>query len=514
MRRRLSLSLALVLVLPLLVGTSALAEVGCADPDHPGGDWRSYGQDLENTRTQHLEERIGPDTVADLEVAWVFDTPSAGTGDVRAFSGAANNTPIVGDGCVYVADSNGWIDALNADTGEVVWSTQVRIERQAFGGGLVGSPALWDGQLLVIVNDLGQPYVESLDQWTGESLWKTRITPPELPEAMTNASVVVHDGLVFAGFSGASAPPPWPGGWSIINADPNSDRWDLGELVLTEHTIPWEDFEEHGYGGGSVWSTAAVDSETGYLYVGTGNPHSLQKEHHLTNSIVKIDFDPDRETFGTIVGAYKGQSDGYVDGLNRTPVCEHFGDRLTYPGFGFSYGCGQLDLDFGASPNLFTDERGNRMVGALQKSGVFHTVHADTMSRAWTQVVGFPCLACNAASSAYDGGAVFTAAGPPGQLFALGGESGSVRWAGPLAGNISTYNPISVANGVVYSITGVGLVKAFDQETGLLLTALDLNEAAGDLQLSGSSSAGIAIARNRLYVNTTAGYLVVYQLPG
>jgi polyvinyl alcohol dehydrogenase (cytochrome) len=512
--RTFSRLLVLVLVVPLLaVVPAASADPACAEADHPGGDWRTYGQNLDNTRTQALEDRIGPDTVADLEVAWVFDTPSAGTGDVRALSGATNNTPIVGDGCVYVADSNGWVDALNAESGEPVWSTQVEIDRAGFGGGLVGSPALYDGMLLVIVNDLGKPYVEALDQHTGESVWKTVITPPEMTQAMTNASVVVHDGMVFAGFSGASAPPPWPGGYTILNADSASPDYAPGEIILTEFTIPWEDFAEHGYGGGSIWSTAAIDTETRYLYVGTGNPHSLQKEHQNTNSIAKIDFDPNRDTFGQIVGLYKGESDGYVDGLNRTPVCDHFGDRLTYPAFGFSYGCGQLDLDFGASPNLFTDYRGHRMVGALQKSGVFHVADADTMARAWTTVVGYPCLACNAASAAYADGSIFTAAGPPGQLFSLNASRGDYEWVGVLAGNASTYNPISVANGVVYSITGAGLVMAFDQESGAPLAVLDMNEAAGDYQFSGSSSAGIAIARNKLYVNTTAGYLIVYHLP-
>jgi glucose dehydrogenase len=68
-----------------------------------GGEWRSYGHDLSNTRHQDKEFTIGLTDVPSLSVAWMHD------------SGAAyNNTPIVADGCVYLAASNGAVTAHNA----------------------------------------------------------------------------------------------------------------------------------------------------------------------------------------------------------------------------------------------------------------------------------------------------------------------------------------------------------------------------------------------------------------
>lgn len=503
----LSIASALALTLVLVAAPTGAAEdvtivPGCADPSHPGGDWRLYGNDLANTRTQPLETEIDAGNVDGLEVAWMVSTDDAGGLDDRSFGGALNATPVVAHGCVFVAASEGWLDAINADTGERVWSAELEISRPAFGGGVVGTPAVDDDYVYAIVNELGSPYVVALDVATGDRAWKTVIQDTD--RAMTNASIVLYDGLILAGFSGADSPPPEPGGFSILDAE-------TGDLLVRTFTIPEEDVEA-GYGGASIWSTAAVDVDTGYAYVGTGNPHSLQQEHERTNSLIKIDLDRDRETFGEIVGSYRGDSDSYIDGLDRQPLCTEFGDDLVYPGFGFSAGCAQLDLDFGSSPNLFTDDRGNTLVGALQKSGRFHTVSADHMNRAWTTVIGAPCLACNASSAAHDGERLYVAAGPPAIMYGLDAIDGNYDWASPIATGVTHYNPVTYANGVVYTIDGSGYFNAFDAETGLPLVKHDMMLDTGGFMFAGSTSSGIAVARNTVYVVTTAGYVLAYRL--
>ena len=65
--------------------------------------------------------------------------------------------------------------------------------------------------------------------------------------------------------------------------------------------------------------------------------------------------------------------------------------------------CGQLDLDFGASANLFRASDGTELVGDLQKSGVYHVADAAIMKPAWTALVGASCEVCNAASTAVSG---------------------------------------------------------------------------------------------------------------
>jgi len=279
-----------------------------------------------------------------------------------------------------------------------------------------------------------------------------------------------------------------------------------GKRLAKTWTIPDADFKR-GYGGASIWSTAAVDTRTGYAYVGAGNPHSDEIEHQHANSILKIDLRRSRRTFGTIVDAYKGKRDQYVDGLDRQPVCRTKPDVYYFASF--SATCAQLDLDFGASPNLFRDDRGELLVGALQKAGVYHAAHASTMQRAWTTVAGTPCFACNAASAAYDGTMLHVAASPPGQMWGLERHEGDVHHVAPLADGLHYYS-VSTANGLVYTMDGNGFFNIFDAATGRQL-AKRSTRADGGQSTSGNASTGIAIARNTVYA--AAGSLVIaYRL--
>src|SRR3954454_24891042 len=115
-------------------GSAAAADMpGCAARSMTGGEWRTFGGDLSNTRNQHDEKVISAADVPSLTSAWVFSSVSnGGAGD---FTG----TPIVADGCMYVASTRGWVFAVNADTGKLVWKAQL-----PHGGGVNSSVAVAD----------------------------------------------------------------------------------------------------------------------------------------------------------------------------------------------------------------------------------------------------------------------------------------------------------------------------------------------------------------------------------
>jgi glucose dehydrogenase len=118
-----------------LVGEGIASAASCAGAAS-GGEWRSYGHDLSNSRNQDEEHDITPLRAATLRPVWTFSSVKAGgTGD---FTG----TPVVADGCVYVASNGGWVYALNAETGEMVW--QIKLDAAgtgAFSGGIPGTVA-------------------------------------------------------------------------------------------------------------------------------------------------------------------------------------------------------------------------------------------------------------------------------------------------------------------------------------------------------------------------------------
>ncbi len=516
--------IALVLCLVAALSPSALAGPrldGCADPSHPGGDWPRYGHDLSNTRTQPLEKKIDPSNAATLEAKWVFDT--AAQEDVPD-GGSYQNTPVVADGCLYTSTSTGWAFALNADSGKVVWATQLigRGGGSLIGGVIVGSPTIAGGMVLLAVSKRGAPYVAALDQETGQLLWKSTVMTTKKFNAVFNASAVYYEGKIFQGWLGVEGSGPTRGGYAILDASRAcSNRPYLicsepragargGKILEREWTISKKEYKK-GYHGASIWCTAAVDPKTDYIYACGGNPHSEGKESRYSNSLLKIDGRPSRKTFGDIVDHYKGRPDQYVAGADRQAICDNFGDETTV--VVWSAGCLMLDLDFGASPNLFRDSAGRLVLGDLQKAGVYHAVYADHMAPAWQTTVSAPCFACNATSGAYANGRVFTVGSPAGQLVAIGArgrQEGRHQWIYPLNDGIH-YQSVSTANGVVYVVDGLGNLNIVEAATGRPLMRRPISVDVGQLAPDYASQ-GVAIARNHVYA-ANGQYVVVYGLP-
>jgi outer membrane protein assembly factor BamB len=494
-----SAMLAAVIALTSLAGGVGHADAACA-PSNFGGEWRSYGHDLLNTRSQPDEHVLDTAKAGTLAPKYFLTTSGAG------MSGGFATTPAIADGCVYLASLGGHVAAFNADDGQLVWRTKLDIPTSGYGGRIVGSPAVADGHVYIAANENGDPdtgrgpAIVSLSQSTGQIEWWTVID--SLTNAYINASPVVFNGMVFAGISGAESSPRARGGFVILDAK-------TGDTIVKRYTINDEEYAQ-GFGGASIWSTAAVDTNAGYAYVGSGNPASKKLEHPFTNALLKIDINRSRPTFGKIVAAFQGNADAYSKTVSNQPACDLLGDNpsLQYSDI-WSAPCGQLDLDFGASPNLFRTAEGRLLVGDLQKSGVYHVADATDMTDVFDLPVGGPCFACNAASPSTNGDKIFVAAVPPGQVVGIDGSQGLYQWASPTNDGLH-YQPVSNANGVVYVVDGLGAFHAIDAATGVLLQRRAMSDDAGGASTSGvASSAGIAIARNKIYA-LAAGVMVVY----
>lgn len=467
-----------------LPGAAAGAQ-GCDEPAHPAGEWPTYGADLTNSRSQPLGSALGPAAAATLRPAFVYKAP-----------GLINSTPIVDGGCVFVTSQGatataGHVAALDADDGAPRWRREIPTGQAAFGGPLVGSPALYGGLVIAALNKQGAPFLVALDRDTGAEVWRTTID--QQPFTGVNASPVVHDGVVFVGFFGNyDAGARERGGFVLLDAA-------TGTLLRKTFVIGDEEFEQ-GFTGAGIWATPAIDAGSGFAYVGTSNPHSAQREHPRSNSILKIGMDRGRADFGAIVASYKGLSDTVVPGASDQPVCKAKPD--VYYAYSFSATCLAVDVDFGASPNLFRDADGRLMVGELQKAGIYHLVSGTDMKGVAQVPVGVPCFACNAASSAFAGGTAFVAGGPPGEMVAIDTAAARPAWVAPIGGGF-TYNPVSVANGVVWTVDSAGFLDGFDARTGAPLVKRSLREDTGTSMLEATSSSGVAIARNTLYTAAT-----------
>lgn len=461
--------------------TPAAAAAGCA-PAAPGGEWRSFGHDLSNSRSQPDEDQITAANAYALEPAWRFSLVAAGA------TGGFQSIPVVADGCVYVGTNTGWVIALNADTGAVVWAESLEASPLVAGlSGGIFSVAVAEGRVYANVSAMGSPYVAALDQDTGDVLWATVVD--EDPTAYTNSSVALIEDMVFIGISGPEDGPEdrrHPGGFALVDAE-------TGDLIKRVWTVS-EAEDARGIKGASLWGTPAYDPETGYLYDGTGQPANKDREATLSNALLKIDVNRNRPTFGAIVDHYKGNYDE------------------------------RLDVDFGGSPSFFTDEHGNQLVGAIQKSGVFHAAYADTMDQAWWVRLADPLILGSSGSPAYDGTSLYVPSalnsarygGDPhaGALTSLRAADGTVNWSTTIGGGID-YHPVALAGGVVYIVTNQGVLLGLNAETGRPVLARAMSADVGDacVNLSG----GPSIARHTVYAHcdtgaTGGGWLVAYRL--
>jgi outer membrane protein assembly factor BamB len=93
-------------------------------------------------------------------------------------------------------------------------------------------------------------------------------------------------------------------------------------------------------------------------------------------------------------------------------------------------------------------------------------------------------------------------------MWGLDMDAGHSRWATPV-GNLFHYNPVSVANGVAYTVTGLGTLVGVETDTGIpvLQRSIALDTATPMAEMN---SSGVAIARSTLYA-MAGDWLVAYR---
>jgi hypothetical protein len=175
----------------------------------------------------------------------------------------------------------------------------------------------------------------------------------------------------------------------------------------------------------------------------------------------------------------------------------------TYPqGLG---SCAQQDLDFGASPNLFTDAGGRKLVGAGQKSGVYHVFDAGTMAPVWKTTVGPPSSVGGiVGSTAIDESGVYGPITIGGYLWSLD-RTGANRWATPVADGVHWGNPVAVGNNIVYTVDLKGFLDAYDGRLGTPLLHRPIAAGSGTGNNPVASWGGVSIARNTVYAAVGGG---------
>lgn len=481
----------------------ARATAVCASDGHVGGDWAQMGGDLGHARNQTAEKAITRVTAATLKPYWTFSANS------HALAGEQGNEitgyPIIANGCVYVGTARGfglpgYVFAINADGGDLVWKRKMSFDG-TFAGGIYSSIAAHGDLVYAYVSRVGAPFVVALNASTGAFVWKTTVDTQPGSDAV--ASPVVYDGMVWVGVSGTAAEGDESQRSDFRGKSVWLDALD-GRILDSTPSIPDADWRNgRGDAGGAIWSTISIDPVTKFGYVGSGNPFSYENEHKYTNAVLKFNVDKTSPKFGDIAGSYKGDVEQYAPLADAAASCD---DNESLGTFAAGFECGHLDLDFGAAPNLFTSPTGQRLVGAGQKSGVYHVFDAETMELVWKQIVGIPSLVGGIVGTpAFDGSTIYAPHTIGGYMVALDRRDGRHKWITPIADAVHWGSPVTAANGVLYTVDLKGFLDAYDAATGapLLHRPMGLESDTGvDPTFSW---AGVSVARNTVYATVGVG---------
>lgn len=242
-------------------------------------DWRLPGRTYANWRYSPLTQ-IDTSNVSRLELV-----KTVHTGVFASFE----TTPIVADGVMYVTtpvvDRRMKIMALDAATGRTLWSTSYALGafKICCGPNNRGA-ALAYGNLYVMTLDAK---LLAFDARTGAERWEKRVADPAVGYSESMAPQV-YDGIVVVGSAG--------GEWALrgfvagYDARTGKQRWRW--YSTDPKTFAGDSWKT---GGGTVWTTPAIDAAQHLVIFGTGNPNpdldgSTRKGDNLyTDSIVALD---------------------------------------------------------------------------------------------------------------------------------------------------------------------------------------------------------------------------------
>ena len=224
-----------------------------------GDEWLTYSGSLDGHRYAHVEQ-ITPANASQLRLLWVhqFDSPEP----------VIEATPLVVNGTIFTTEPPSSVVALDAKTGNVIWRYErhvpdvpvccLRVNR---GVAILGNTlflATLDGYLVAINAD------------TGQVNWEIQVAKASDGYSMTVAPLVVGRSIVVGVAGGEFG---LRGFLAAYDADSGQQRWKFATIPGPgeDGHASWEN-DAWKTGGGPTWITGSYDPDLDLVYWGVGNP--------------------------------------------------------------------------------------------------------------------------------------------------------------------------------------------------------------------------------------------------
>ncbi len=201
-------------------------------------------------------DQVNRDNVDQLELVWSWAMEP----------GQNQPTPLVADGVMYLPHAGDMVQAFDAVSGDLLWTYQREVPEDMTAGRPSRNLALYEGKVFITTDD---GYVVALDAATGAVVWENQ-RADYTKGYWTGAGPIIANGVVIAQINGCQQFKEE--GCFITGHDANS-----GEELWRTSTIArpgepggdtWGDLPYELRGGGDQWITGSYDPELDLYYVG------------------------------------------------------------------------------------------------------------------------------------------------------------------------------------------------------------------------------------------------------
>lgn len=224
----------------------AVSDEELRNPDP--ADWLMLRGNHEAWSYSELDQ-INQENVGELRLAWIWSMSDI----------ASNQTsPLVHDGVLYLFNPGNRIQALRADTGDLIWE-------QSLGGkaGTMRGMAIYNNNLIV---NTPEGEIVAVNAANGEESWRTTIA-----DGFTNTSgPIVGNGKIFTGLSGCTTFNEQKCFISAYDADDGSLLWRFSTVAQAGEPggDTWGGVDDLFRAGTDTWITPSFDAELNLVYIG------------------------------------------------------------------------------------------------------------------------------------------------------------------------------------------------------------------------------------------------------